>query len=467
MKINILYIAAALTLGSGLQSCSDDFLDKKPISNAIPEQMKTAESLLQGAYDNMYDEYYTLDFLVNGDVMADNCYAGGDNPSMISIDKYNVNSTNDVVKRDWRYLYTDIKNCNIVLSFVPEMKDPDLSDQRRAEILGEASFLRAWHYFNIVRLWKEAPLILGVPTDVSEMFPAKAPADSIYSQIIKDLQFASSCVKNSASNKGIITKGAVHALLAKVYAQKANPEWQKVNEACDEVSKLGYDLVGDYASLFSTSGENSVESIWETQNDGNVHQNWLTGMITPWMWGDWKKFCIPTHTLVKAFDDEGDKVRKNASIKFTKVSWNDDYWGQPVPVINKYPDPDGKSNTYRLRYADVLLLKAEALTELNKLDDTPNGAQFYLNKVRQRVGLPKTSANTQAALRLAIEKERHLELAFEGSRMFDLIRTKRAVEVMNAQKDGNGNLLNYGVTADKLSFPVSQDEIDANKGLKK
>ncbi|WP_374163133.1 RagB/SusD family nutrient uptake outer membrane protein [Arcticibacter sp. MXS-1] len=462
-KTTLLYISMGLTLLS-FQACKKDFLQKNPISSA---ENNTAEALLQGAYDNIYDEYYTMDFLVNADVRADNCYAGGDNPGMFSIDKFQVNSTNEILKRDWRYLYTDIKNCNMVLEFVPKAQEPGLTEQRKTEILGEAAALRAWHYFNLIRTWKEVPIVTAVPAQIPEMFTSKQPAEAVYKQIITDLEFALPKVKTTADNKGIITKGVVYAMLAKVYAQQPNPDWAKVVQYCNEVAGLGYDLVPDYASLFLTSGENNKESIWETQNDGVLHQNWITGMVTPWMWGDWKKFSIPTHTLVKAFEDEGDMVRKNASIAYVTPSWTDDYWGKPTPVINKYPDPDGKSNTYRLRYADILLLKAEALTELNQLADAENGAQFYLNKVRQRVGLAKTTATTQAALRLAIEKERQLELAFEGHRMYDLVRTNRAVAVMNEQKDGSNTPLNYNVTADKLYFPISQDEVDANPNINK
>ncbi len=105
--------------------------------------------------------------------MADNAYAGGDNAANFSIDKYTVNANNGNVKRDWNYLYTDIKNCNIVLTYVPEIKDRALTEERRQQILGEASFLRAWHYFNLIRTWKEIPIILEVPGTVSEMFPTK------------------------------------------------------------------------------------------------------------------------------------------------------------------------------------------------------------------------------------------------------------------------------------------------------
>ncbi len=466
MKQFTSYIATGLFSVFLLSSCTKDLLDKKPVSQS---ETATAESLLLGAYDNLYDEYYTSDFLTNGDVTADNAYAGGDNAANFSIDKFTVNSINGNVKRDWRYLFTDIKNCNLILSITPTTDDKGLTPERREEIMGEASFLRAWHYFNLIRSWKEVPIITAIPSDLQSMYVSKKPAEEVYDFIIKDLEYALTRVRDNppAGNKGIIAKGAVNALLAKVYAQKPNPDWNKVVTYCDAVTAGGYDLVPDFGTLFTVAGKNNIESIWETQFDGILHQNWVAGMNTPFMWGDWKKFNIPSHTIVAAFDAEGDAVRKAASIKFVNVSWTDDYWKQPVPVIYKYNDADGKSNTYRLRYADILLMKAEALTELNKLDNTTNGAQYYINKIRHRAKLGDTPAKTQAELRLAVEKERQLELAFEGHRWYDLLRTNRAIAVMNAQKDGDGKNLNYNVTADKLYFPISQDEIDSNPNINK
>ncbi|SEW53980.1 RagB/SusD family nutrient uptake outer membrane protein [Chitinophaga arvensicola] len=465
MKQFTSYIATGILSVSLLSSCTKDLLDKKPISQS---ETATLEPLLLGAYDNLYDEYYTSDFLTNGDVMADNAYAGGDNANNFAIDKFTVNAINANIKRDWRYLYTDIKNCNLILTMDSSLPDKGLTPERRNQILGEASFLRAWHYFNLIRSWKEIPIVTSIPTDLQSTYVSKKSADEVYAFIIKDLEYALTRVKErDDSTSGKATKGAVNALLAKVYAQKPNPDWNKVVTYCDAVTAGGYDLVPDYATLFTLAGKNSIESIWETQFDGVLHQNWVTGMNTPFMWGDWKKFNIPSHTIVAAFDAEGDAVRKAASIKFVNTSWTDDYWPQPVPVINKYNDGDGKSNTYRLRYADILLMKAEALTELNKLDNTADGAQYYINKIRHRAKLGDTPATTQAALRLAVEKERQLELCFEGHRWYDLIRTNRAIAVMNAQKDGHGNNLNYNVTADKLYFPISQDEIDSNPNINK
>ncbi len=461
-RLQFLYAVTFLAV-VGFQSCSKDFLDKKPISESLPTDLN-AESLLTGAYNGLYDEYYTSDFMATSDVRSDNCYAGGDNPNIFELDRFTETPVNQLVQRDWGYIYKNIKNVNVILEYVPAMKDSRLTDQRKAEILGEAAFLRAWHYFNLVRSWGSIPIITTAPDNVAGTFAPKKPAEEVYQQIISDLEFALPKVRATVPNKGVISKGAVNALLAKVYAQKPNPDWTKVAQYCDAVTALGYDLLPNYTALFDLSAKNSVEAIWEIQFDGVQHENWITGMMTPWMWGDWKKFYIPTHDLEKAFNDENDVIRKNASIRHANTSWTDDYWTQPVALVNKYPDPSAKSNTHRLRYADILLLKAEALVEGNKVAE---GMDIVNNRIRKRVNLPAKTAADQAAARLVIEKERRLELAFEGHRWYDLVRTGRAIAVMNAQKDGNGNSLNYNVTNSKLYFPIPQDEIDRNPNINK
>lgn len=400
--------------------------------------------------------------MAGSDVRSDNAYAGGDNPNIFQIEQFKENAVNQVVQRDWEYLYKNIKNVNVILNYVPDMEDSRLSAERKDEILGEAATLRAWHYFNLVRLWGSVPIVIKAPDNVASTFESKKPVEEVYQQIIADLEYALPKVRTEVPDKGVVSKGVVNALLAKVYAQKPNPDWAKVNTYCDAVTALGYNLAGDYAALFQVSGENSVEAIWETQFDGVQHENWIVGMMTPWMWGDWKKFYIPTHDLANAFDAAGDAVRKVVSIKRENTSWTDDFWPQPVALVSKYPE--AKVNTHRLRYADILLLKAEALVEANQLDDA---LEIINERIRQRVGLGPRTAADQAAARQVVWQERRLELAFEGHRWYDLLRTGTAVATMNAQKDGDGNLLGYAVTENKLYFPIPQNEVDRNPNINK
>lgn len=460
-----LFIAASALVVMGLmQSCSKDFLDKTPVSDALPHQVfvtrADAEALLIGAYDAFYDEYYTFDFQTMGDAIADNAYAGGDNPANFQLDKFQTSPINGNVERDWRYLYSNINRANIVIDNVPNIPDTALDrDGRRDQIIAEARAIRAYHYFNLVRLWGAVPLVLTQPKSLGEMQPERAPVEDVYAQIIADLEFALTHVRPNSADRFVVTKGVVNALLAKVYASLPTPDWNKVNQYADAVIAGGYQLVDDYNSLFEITNENNSEAIWEIRYDGwSTHGNWLIFVIKG---GGWKKFNTPANDLVKAFEDEGDDIRLNASVMYEDQSneaWTDDYWDKSkYPFINKTRDWDGRSDFYIIRLADILLLKAEALNELGDV----NGAAEYVNMVRNRVDLEDTPAATKEDMKLAIEKERRLELAFEGHRWFDLLRTGRAIQVMNNAKDGDGNTL-YNITEDDLLLPIPQSERDRN-----
>jgi hypothetical protein len=143
--------------------------------------------------------------------------------------------------------------------------------------------------------------------------------------------------------------------------------------------------------------------------------------------------------------------------------WTDKYWPlSKYPFLAKYNDPsNGTNDFYMIRLPDILLLKAEALVEKG---DIP-GAMALVTQVRARVNLPAKTATSADDARAKIALERRLELAFEGHRWFDLLRTGKAIEVMNAQKDGSGNNLNYNVQAYRLLLPIPQTQIDLNPKL--
>ncbi len=471
MKLRIYSIIAAGAFVISLSSCKKDFLDKNPVSQVGPDvafaDAAAAEKIMLGAYSGMYNDYHIWDYMTNGDVKSDNAYAGGDNNANIDIDKFRPESTNGNVTRDWNGLYSNIKDANIVLNNVPNIQDPALDvNNRRNEMLGEASILRAYMYFNLVRLWGSVPLVLALPTKDEEFYPAKVSVDAIYTQIIKDLEFGVANAPTTAPNKGIVTKGVANALLAKVYASKPSPDWTKVQQYSDAVIAGGYSLVGNYDHLWDGAHENNTEAIWEFQFDGwgGVHGNWMPGVI---IGTGWKRFNTPTNDLVAAYNAENDVIRRNSSVIFKNVvseGWTDEYWSKTnYPYVNKYRIDD-KSNNYILRLADIILLKAEALNE-----QSAGGwaqAKVLVDQIRGRVNLLPTTASNQASMRLAIENERRLELAFEGHRWFDLVRTNRAIPVMNAQKDGNGASLGYNVTPQKILFPIPQEEWERNPNVR-
>ena len=478
---NIFKFLFAFLLALPFYSC-EKFLEREPLGNSIYIQgpsdtvYKTAndvEAALAGVYSDFKNEYWELDYFVNGDAQSDDAYAGADNPANFQIDDYRIDATNSNVSRDWAYLYGTIGKANVVINNVEAVADPVLTDQRKREIKGEASFIRAMMYFQAVQLWGDVPLQLIEVTTVSaellpeiypQLFPAKESKEKVYEQIIADLEYAAANVGATALNKGFATKGAANALLAKVYATREPHDWNKVSDYCDAVINGGYSLLPEYDMLWNNEHENSSEAIFEINYEGNnTDANWGASMFNGM---DWKKFNIPSNDLVKAFDDENDMIRKNASIVFLDVTgkWSDNNWPQThYPFLNKYriytsPSPQ---NYIIIRLADILLLKAEALNELGDV----GGAAALVNQIRSRVNLGNTPASTQETMRLAIEKERRLELAFEGHRWFDLKRTGRAIQVINSAIGADGNVYGYQLTENGLVWPIPQSELDKNERL--
>lgn len=475
------FLFSVIALGALMLNSCEKFLELEPESQGIAvnntssdsilfKSASEAEAALAGAYSDFKNEYYQLDYFVNGDAQSDDAYAGADNPANFQIDDYKLDATNSNVSRDWRYLYSTIGKCNTVINNVRAVNDPAMSAARKEQIVGEASFIRAFMYFQATQLWGDVPLQLKEVKTISaanleeiypQIFPARAPQADVFAQIIADLEIALEKVPASAAHKGFATKGAVNALLAKVYATQVPQDWNKVRDYCDAVIAGGYTLLADYNQLWALGNENTTESIFEINYDGGAPDgNWGTKMFRGL---DWKKFNIPSNDLLAAFDAENDTKRKNASVIFEDVSgkWSDPHYPQnKYPFINKWRNfQEGSNQNYIfIRLADILLLKAEAL---NELGDQP-GAAALVNQIRSRVSLGATPAVTQAELRLAIEKERRLELAFEGHRWFDLKRTGRAIEVINDVKGADGQLIGYNLSANRLVWPVPQAELDKN-----
>lgn len=475
LYILLIFIAAAL------QSC-EKFLDLRPVSQSIAIENLVADSLiyknaseleaaLAGVYDDFRNEYFELDYFVNGDAQSDDSYAGADNPANFQLDEYAIDATNTNVSRDWEYLYGTIGKANSVFNNTDAT--PGVEATRKEQIMAEAAWIRAFMYFQAVQLWGDVPLQLTEVTTISaellpeiypQLFPARASVADVYAQIISDFERAVAYAPASASHKGYVTKGAANAMLAKVYATIQPPQWDKVNQYCDAVIAGGYSLLPEYDMLWNNENENSAEAIFEINYEGTPQSgNWGASMFRGM---DWKKFNTPSNDLVAAFDAEGDQIRKEASIIFLDVSgkWSDPYWPQiTFPFINKYRIFTGNSaqNYIFLRLADIMLLKAEALNENGDLA----GAAALVNQIRSRVNLPNTAASDKASMKLAIEKERRLELAFEGHRWYDLKRTGRALEVLNNVKGPNGSSLGYVVTESKLLWPIPQAEMDKNTKL--
>ncbi len=468
-------------------SC-DDFLDLKPISEETSgngyETGSQIEAALIGVYESFQSaEYYVWDNILFSDVRADNAYAGGDNPEIFSIDKLEVTPTNSRLFKNWSNLYNAIAKANLVIDNVEGINDPLLSNERKQQIKGEAYFLRAYHYFTLVKLWGGVPLITNYSTSAepSAVNIPRASVEEVYAKIIEDLLLSSDLLPDTYSDASITkaraTAGAANALLAKVYAQKPNPDYQKVLNHIQlvESSTANYTLI-NYDNLFDGNNYNNAESIIEVQylggNEGNYGPQLL---LPPTLSGDsWRKFVTPSHNLIDAFDEQTDNVRKNASIKFESVQWVDEYWGNTtgssIPFSYKWKIAGGFASSnrqYLLRLGDLILLKAEALNELDQLEP----AATEVNRIRTRVNLPDLTPSQKSSkmvLRETILKERRLELFQEGHRWDDLVRFNLAVSTMSNLVEidlRTGNPVNYNMTQAKILLPIPQQERDRNPAL--
>ncbi|MBK0382260.1 RagB/SusD family nutrient uptake outer membrane protein [Pedobacter sp. SD-b] len=455
MKKYLIIILAAATALTGCKK----FLDIKPeseITGANFYQVASdAESGLIGCYDALQpDAYYGFDIETYGDVTSDNAYAGGDNPANIQMDEFKTDPNNANISRDWNQMYQAVARCNDVIDNVSTMDNKVFQGNRKKEIIAEAKFLRALDYFNLVRIWGRVPLIVNQIKDTKPESINKGNSEisDIYAQITKDLTDAVTDLPKD-NETGRATKGAAEGILAKV--NLTNKNWQQAADLCGQVMGLNkYSLVGNYDALWS--GKNTSESLFEVQFTGGNEGNVMPDLFLPFPLATYEflKFSTPTEDMIAAY--EPNDQRKAASIIFA-----DQYYGKNFPHVYKYRNAAGfaaPTNVPVLRYADVLLMRAEALNEISY----PNlEALSILNQIRTRAGLlvSKTLLDypTQESLRVAIAKERRVELAFEGHRWFDLLRTGKAISTLQGK---------YPINNDRLLFPIPQNQIDKNPNLK-
>lgn len=459
MKIYIyLFIFLCVAVLSG---CKKDYLSLQPTNtqNGITF-FKTKAQFIQatnGAYAPLQG-LYNGSFWAMAEMRSDNTSYEYDpydrsGTGNEEIDEFRELNNNGMVESFFNACYTSIGRCNVVLERLPAAKlDAGVADT----IAGQASFLRAFNYFNIVRMFGDAPLVLTEAQSVADAFKVatKSPVAKVYTQIIADAQTAIDKlpVKYSAgADKGRVTKGTAETMLAEVYmTQKkfdlAIPLLRAV------IASGAYSLNADYADNFDIHKENGPESIFEIQyieGPNGLGSDFVDTFI-PWDYydtditgyeianGAQNGWNIPTQDLVNAYE-EGDKRRDASLTDFTS-----DEYGIDLPFIKKYQSIGAvkgiTGNNFPVyRYADVYLMLAECL---NEQGFAGGGDAFkYLNLVRERAGLePKSMGNdnpdlnvsSQDAFRAAIAHERQVELAFENHRWFDLLRTGKAVEVMEA-----------------------------------
>ncbi len=498
-KQHYLYIAAVMAVTS-FSSCKKDFLTQTPEATLTGQNFYKTEAQIRDAVNGAYNPVVQMGsgnvqnrsgLWIFGELRSDNTTfqynaTNRGNEQVWFIDKFIFGSTYEPIRNFWLQNYQGIFRNNDVLAHIDAVT---MDAAKKNQYTGEMKFLRAFYYFHLVRQFGGVPLRLE-PTSSPEGAKSggRATVDQVYTQIIADLTDAASKLPSkytAATDVGRATEGAARTLLAKVYMTQK--KWNEALTELRKVEKLGYSLEANYADIFSPKNKNGKESIFEIQYVGNtpaLASNYLynfapldTRAVTQDPSNNGNGFNIPTTDLLNAYE-AGDK-RKDASIGTLTYQ----PFGGPsvtIPYVKKYnygfvTPGNTDVNFPVLRYADVLLMIAECLNETGN----PGDALTYLNMVHAyaRTGLSSIGAAGQAQLRDLIMKERQIELAFENHRWYDLVRTGKAVEVMNAhgarQKAERPNTEvepnSYQVTPEKLLLPIPQtevtlDQLDQNPG---
>lgn len=461
MRKAALFVLAGLVLWA----CTDDFVDVESFDEDTENFFNSEEdyeSALIAAYDMLQSTYLNV---MLGEIASDNTLAGGESatdvPGIQEIDDMQHTPVNAQLRDIWNWMFAGVNRANYILEFKDKTDFPN-----KNIILAEATFLRAYYYFELVKWFGDVPLAV----DQRLLFGAqntvdRTPASQVYEQIERDLIFASDNLPVTQAQVGRVTKGAAQALLGKVYLfQNKFPE--SANYLEQVINSGTYDLLEDYSTMFENDNENNIESVFEVQytdvegagfgclqcSEGNVAVgfNGIRNYSGP-VFESGFSFNVPTQEAFDAF--EPSDVRRdvaildieawaaaNSDVSYVEGHEHTGYYNR------KYIARQGDLNTgdanltnpnnYRaIRFADVLLMAAEALNR-GDIDDAK--ARQYLNRVRERAGLiPVSTDLSDNNLTNAIYQERRVELVGEGHRFFDLVRTGRAaaeIEGFQTQK---------------------------------
>ncbi len=497
-----------------MTSCSNDWLLEEGPSVTTVDDFFTSAAAAEQCVNAVYtpiswefnDTYYNEWFI--GDIMSDDALKGGqtisDMADAYDLENWKTNTNNTLVLDYYRAQYMGTSRANLAIEKISEMEVSDdvITQEMKDRLLGEAYFLRAMYYFRLVRAFGGVPLVTKVIYSDTEWQQARATADEVYAQILADLELAESSLwlksEYDAEDLGRATKGAAQAMLLKVNLYLGNyADAVKWGEAV-VVNSSEYSLQPDYADLFLEENENGVESVFEIQymedaysdyGDGN---GFTRGTFTTIMCrsrstnlgGGWG-FNMPTTDLYNAYES-GDP-RRDWTIYTPAVAdmtnETEETYLESTSRLNRKLMMLGKDDTIIelahnsrsplnrpvIRYADVLLMYAEALIQ----NGDATTALTYVNEVRQRAMNTTCHDGSAATISLYtsvdiddLRNERRLELAMEGHRWFDLCRWGIVKDVMDAYKTGENSAVQAEMSTFELNhhelLPIPSAEIELN-----
>lgn len=442
MRTRLLLPAVLLTAAA---ACSNP-LDVTP-AGAIPEataisDANGARAALAGAYGGLQSlSYYGEDYPIFLDLSSDNTEHSGTLTSFGDADLNKLRADNSTIGGIWIAIYDDINRANEIIDKVPAV--PNLDPDEMNEILGEAYFLRALDYHNLVKVFAGVPLRLKPATSLDDAASVtRASVTDVYTQILKDLDSAQADISDGDQTTQAST-GAVLALRARVLLYQG--DYAGAAAAAKAVEDLDqYSLAPVYGDLFSPLGTATPEDIFRIIFTAEQYNN-----LSYYYLYDNRYEVEPTRNLMHDYDPAYDTTTSptNYAPADLRGQWNITLHGSH-PQGAKYRSVQGTEYLHVIRFAEVLLIRAEAEARLGNLDT----ALVKVNAIRQRAGLPALGAMSQDDLLAAIIDERRKELAFEGDRWADLVRLGTAATVLD-------------IPPQQTLYPIPQREIDVTPGL--
>ncbi|SDT57653.1 Starch-binding associating with outer membrane [Mucilaginibacter mallensis] len=470
-KIFLILIAAG-----SLSACNK--LDENPTSYITASRFYKTQSDAAAGVTGIYSELtsdgseqplYGREINFLADMTTDDLSAGPSaiNPNVRALSSITYTATDDRLQVIWRQLYTGISRANAAIDAIPTIQ---FDTTLRSRYVREAKFLRGLFYFNLVRFYGDVPLVLHNPADASNLNSLKvdrSPAATVYAQIIADLTDAQNLPSTySGSDIGRATGGAAKSLLVKIFLTQK--DWTDAISKAKEVinGNYGYALFPNYADVFNPSTKNGVEHIFSAQissNGGLGNSSSLMGANFAGFVGNVPADIPADSSVYKQFSSTD--TRKAVTFYTSLVNPTTGLvYNFPTFYFGKYVDRSelltpGQSNINFpvLRYADVLLMYAEALNEVN---GPVADAYTAINQVRVRANTGTlTTGLSQTAFRDSLYAERRREFVQEAQRWFDLVRTGQLVQaVSKVSSKTNVATRNY-------LYPIPQSEISLNPGL--
>lgn len=455
-QIILMLFAIASTL-----SCSKE-LDQKPITekdlkNFLTNEKETEEYVISIYGSLQRNGLYGLHLPALAEIPSDNTFdevPANDAGMYGDLDQFKAIPTNDMIDANWLQSYITIQRANVVLNRIDNISYANTATKNARK--GEAQFIRALVYFNMVRLYGDVPLTTAETTNPNLYFgTGRTASATVYQQIIIDLKDAIVNLPPTTTQQGRVIKTAAQALLGKVYLTQKN--YRLAKEQIDAVVASPLHGLVTIETLFALNNENNKEIIFSIQFaagvNGNTEGSTMYQQYSPsGTVSGAKGHNLPTKELYSLYTPT-DK-RKTNYVGLTTGG---------VPFNNKLKKPatiaDGASDFVVLRFADVLLMKAEIENELDNLDAVAGP----LNEVRNRAGLLNTTATTKIQFKTAIDLERRLELVGEGHRWFDLLRSGNAVSTMNAWF--NSQNIPITISGKNLLMPIPQSQINTDPSI--